>query len=730
MRATAKTRAFTLIELITVMAITAILLTIIAVPLVQSFNLTRAAQGFADAQNRARSLISDIQREISNSAGVRDNSGSKGSLVVMVPDLAGAPMQVFLPYTKLDIVKPSAGDPSSRVGTVYIDPDTGKADPTLTVPKGQANLPGVPGESLVRYFVCRRDPFLAYDNPWVQYGKPGGGKWLSAGFGRDNLYVLMRAEVTPYKWENVLGVPTRVVNSDFFIDGDRDADPNTTGPVYDDPFFMDPLAMASTALPYAAQPWDPADRNEMVRNWLKKAAIVTEFSRYDMIMPNVNKQNNQVLFDGNTPIVVPLVRFAPTRVTTEAATAQLAVRPGEETVNTDKVGPDVYQTPYGSWANAFATIYPSLYNPGTGPAALSAGMPRVAWNSPAGVIDMLLDANDDISLFNGFGLIFNISNYRELKAANTAYPFYASVNWPVVLGSTASREAFMAMVPEPGLGKVVASFDVREYGVDGGVAFENRVPSSNPGVGPGIATGPAVTPANPVYAAAPGWSNYTNINERFARMYNEWDALWPVGMAPAKDGPSGVKRYIDLRLTPQTGPSAQPSPLSPGLMPRISIVPGSEEVYGPDQSPGENYGRLVRYTRVPNMDSVPVGPNQYKVNYTDMAEPDWATVGLPGANYDKSSFTPGNFLSEVMQARYRAGYVELNSRYGEPIPAGNIFVTYRFQFTEPKDVVAVDYDTSELMEVVLTIRNYPQTTLPTPQMVTVRGTAAVRNRIR
>ena len=37
-------RAFTLIELLTVIAITAVLLTIIVLPIFQSFNLTRAAQ--------------------------------------------------------------------------------------------------------------------------------------------------------------------------------------------------------------------------------------------------------------------------------------------------------------------------------------------------------------------------------------------------------------------------------------------------------------------------------------------------------------------------------------------------------------------------------------------------------------------------------------------------------------------------------------------------------------
>lgn len=75
-------RGFTLIELITVIAISAILLSLIAIPVIQAFNLTRAAQGFAQAQDKARTLIDRISREISNSAGVRDNSGTQGTLQI------------------------------------------------------------------------------------------------------------------------------------------------------------------------------------------------------------------------------------------------------------------------------------------------------------------------------------------------------------------------------------------------------------------------------------------------------------------------------------------------------------------------------------------------------------------------------------------------------------------------------------------------------------------------
>jgi prepilin-type N-terminal cleavage/methylation domain-containing protein len=743
-----KRRAFTLIELMTVIAITAVLLGIIIIPVIQSFNLTRAAQGLANAQDRARSVISRIERDISNSAGVRDNSGSKGSLYVMLPNNAGVNVPLMLSYVKLDVQAPAQGDPASRVGTAYIDPDTGKVDPTLTTPKGQVRLPGVPGNSIVRYFICRRDPFAVYNNPWVQYKLPGGGaNWLQQGNGQDNLYVLMRAEVEPYVYQTIAGVPTRVVNSAYFYDLDRDADPNTSGPLLDDATFMDPLARnalgGSAALGYSlAQPYDPADRDVMVRNWLSKASIVTEVSRYDMIMPVINKQNQQVQFDGANPVIIPMVRFQPTRLNSEAAEAQLAVRPNEETDNSEKIGSTIYKTQMGQWSDARMRIWASVYAPATGPLGASAGAVRPAWGG-GNTLDMMPNAAGENAIFGPGGELINIDRYRTLKNSGADYPFTRSLNLALLTGSPLDRQEFIAMVPDPTSGLIDAGFDIRDYGVDVAVPYDARVPS-NTTTDPGVEIGATVTPANATYQAGPNWHTFFGLNEKYARLYHQWDSLWPnVALAPARDdAANGVKRFIDLRVLPQAGASAEPSPLSPGLFARAAITPGSEVVYGPDQNPGPNYGEIVRYSRVPNIDSIQVGANQYKINYTDRREPDWAAqYGFGGVNYDKAFYDATSFLSSVLQARYRAGYIELNSKYGEPIPGddailpagpkpnGNIYVTYSFQFTEPNDVVSVDYGSTELMEVVLSIRNYPQTNLP-PQLVTVRGTAAVRNKLR
>jgi hypothetical protein len=170
-------------------------------------------------------------------------------------------------------------------------------------------------------------------------------------------------------------------------------------------------------------------------------------------------------------------------------------------------------------------------------------------------------------------------------------------------------------------------------------------------------------------------------------------------------------------------------------VPRARIVPGSEVVYGPDQNPGPNYGRTVRYVRVTGTP----GPNEYRINYVDQPEPDYA-VAFPGYAVPPAAYTPSDFMSAVIQPRFKAGYLQLNSDPNVPLPNSQIKVSYRFQFTGAQrnnvagtagtDIFAVDYDTRQLISVLLTMRNYPQSNLPNPQTVTLRATATVRNAIR
>lgn len=724
---------FTLIELITVLAISAILLTLIAIPVVQGFNITRAAQAFADGQDRARQVMARIEREVGNAASVRDNTGLAGTVNVRVPGLAANTQEVVsLPFSKLDFYKPAEGDPSAFVVTgggrrAYIDPDTGKADPTLRAPKGQVNLPATVGLTLVRYWVGLRNPFANYNNPY-------DGLLMQRRAGADNLFVLYRAEVQPYVLDPVSG--RYVVNANLFFDQDFDSDPATAGPLLDDPsFFLDNGNMGGTYAgtpPGWGEPGVPAvggpTKAQMVRNWLKVSTVVTEISRFDMIAPIYDRRTRRVSYVGNAPQLVSLIQFQPTAVTNEPAEAVLAVRTGEETANADKVGPDAFRTDYGAWANLRLQVLPSQLpvSYGRGAGLTLAGDVRPTYD-PLGTAPRVLGglrvANNtetfSLSLNTGEE-IFDVSEYLRARLSRPQSAFtqgvQAAQNRSGFLSNPIAVRNFMAMVPDPRAGQIQASFDIREVSQPTSLAvtFDRNLPA--------VATGQPFTPDTEPSAAS--WDAVAGVNTRFNRLWATWGSL-----TTALNREQYAKRFLDLRQVNQ--PDGSLSPLNPSLgLERVSIVPGSEIVIGPDQRPGPNFGQPVRYTRVSQR---PVGANQYLINYVNQREPDWVALGFSAASpnlYNPMSYTATDFLSAVLQAQYRVGYVELNSNKNEPIPNGNIFVQYRFQFTEPNDVVAVDYDTTENIQVVLSIRNYPQSTNPEPQITTVVGSARVRNFIR
>jgi len=755
-------KAFTLVELITVMAIAAILLSIIAVPMIQSFNLTRAAQGFAAAQDRARILMEKIIRDVSNSAGVRDNSGLKGALVLHVPGQNGAIEPVLMQHAKIDLYLPAQGEENiNGGGGNYINPDTGKVDPTIHDNKGQVVLPVAPGATLRRYFIGLRRPVVG-DAPQT-YINPFDGVLMARTSQQDNLYVLYEADVQPYVFQG----GNWVVNQRYFA-----PDPaNPNAPLYDDPFFY---TFRGTAGPngepveinWATRALTAAGNIKLarVKQWMRVARIVTEINRYDMIQPVFDRKTGLEIYDGNVPRISSLINFAPTRILSEPAKAMTAVRSGDETFNSSKVGPDVFRTEFGAWASTIVRVWPSTY-PGAFSLNQQSSQLFNGWipNTPYGIIrqtapseapgpprtvQFMYDPNvgtDDMGTLGALPM-FDISEYQNAIGNKLSYPFSRGLNSAISLGfnPNLNKNLFVPVIPDTRQGELVSSFAITEVGNPGGppppVGSDNRPitlggAALSPNNDSTLIAGPPLTRwQNAAYSPS---SVTSTINQRFNVLWNDWPVL-----APALDRAQYVKRFIDLRFAGTRDNT--PSPLQPLLgWPRCFIVPGSEIVIGPDQTPGMNYGHPVRYTRVTQR---PVGPNQYFINYVNQKEPDWSdpSLGLtvPANVFDPASYQTTSFLQAVLQPQFRAGYVELNSRYGEPIPYGYdadnsgtidpneqvpISVNYRFSFSEPSDTVAVDYDSRQLIKIVMTIRNYAQTTLPNPQTVTLEGSASVRN---
>jgi len=671
-------QAFTLIELITVMAITAVLLTIIVVPMIQSFNYVRQAQAFADAQEKGRLVLERISREINNSAGVRDNSGLRGACVVVVPGANNSPQAVTMEYTKLDIVKPAQTGYADSYGIQ--NPNTGKYDPTLKSKKGQVVLPVAPGDTIVRYWIGLRDPFRDYTNPY-------DGLLMARSGLRDNLFVLYRAEVNPYIYSS----GKLSVNQRYFVDANSDGIPDDM----DDPAFFIPNRDNQGRIIQGDA------KTIRIGNWLKEATIVTELSRYDMIMPIYDKRSRLVKYDGNVPRLLALIQFKPTRVSSEPAEGTEAVRQGDESEGMDQYAPGVFKTKLAGWSNVIVRAYGSGW---------SAGNPyEVARNdSLSNMILYYYDPSAGDEMTTGVEM-FNITEYERAVQSNKVadkYPFSLALNTSNLTNGV-RRAAFMPFFLNPHSGKIISSFGIHEVGQDTTISGNNL---------PEAQTGPEVVPSEDSTKMLPGsWNDYTTINERFAKIWEQFPDLRG----------TNVHRYIDLRVVPNA--DGTPSPLNPDPavgFPRATIVPGSEIITGPSQIKDRTFGSIVRYTRTTGRP----GPNQYRINYVNLPEP--TDYSLLGFNNPPADYTPSNFESAVIQPRYKVGYIELWSEPTVAFPTGNITVSYRFQFTKQGDTVAVDYDSRQMIQILLTMRNFPQTSAPNPQGITLKTTATVRNYLR
>src|SRR5206468_662345 len=90
-----------------------------------------------------------------------------------------------------------------------------------------------------------------------------------------------------------------------------------------------------------ADPYDPGGPPITIKCPLGRATILTELQRYDMIQPQFDLRTRQVIYDNTAdyvepstfqprPRLIPLAQFKPTRVSSDPAQGEQAVRLGEE----------------------------------------------------------------------------------------------------------------------------------------------------------------------------------------------------------------------------------------------------------------------------------------------------------------------------------------------------------------------------------------------------------------
>ena len=105
-------KAFTLMELLVVMAITVILMGLVMGPLIQSFKLTRSAETLVEAQDSARSAMTQIDRDLSEAMFVFDNTPYKDSsnnpqnTIALPVYISPSATNAYLDYAKLDMIQP------------------------------------------------------------------------------------------------------------------------------------------------------------------------------------------------------------------------------------------------------------------------------------------------------------------------------------------------------------------------------------------------------------------------------------------------------------------------------------------------------------------------------------------------------------------------------------------------------------------------------------------------
>lgn len=336
-----RNRGFTLIELLVAIAVTAVLLTLLFGPIIQSFFFTGQAQAEAAAQSTARTTMEQITRELGSAAGIRSTEGKYLNEQIMTQSGTEALARSYNAY--LDIVPPRP-QTLSPTATAFSDPtvDPNNNTVTLNAATGTEVTPPIilslaPGTGFVRYFLGLRYPIdllytpqnnTAHIDPQPYYNPydetPAQIQALRTGsFGTSyvvkhdltNTYIFYRAEVQPTVPEkdangnivkDAAGNPIYVPNTELFssVYGSNDSlgtagqpepdsqaitDPNAQ-PVLDDPDFfrivttgdINPITNAA----YTNQ--QMLDHNEHVYFWAQVAKPVIGATVADLIAPPRN----------------------------------------------------------------------------------------------------------------------------------------------------------------------------------------------------------------------------------------------------------------------------------------------------------------------------------------------------------------------------------------------------------------------------------------------------------
>ncbi len=693
----AATQAFTLIEILIVIALTAVLFALLLVPLISALRYTQQAQIVTAAQDAARITEERISRELGSAIFVFDGTSHPFQLPagtsVMPGDDAytnfldlqilsstGAPVVAHAYNAKIDFVLPKLND---NGGTATVDPTTGQPITYSTSQNGSAIVsnpsyvfPLAAGTNAIRYFVGLKDPTISYNNTRE-------GKAISSS---DNTYILYRAEYQPYTDVVTNGKVTGVTpNTNLFAlrlkaDG-TPVKPNI--PDLDDPDFFryvstsDVNWLNDSHATYTAA--EVTAHNARVDKWVQIAKPVIPGPNVDLILLPHNADNTLAYDPANGafpgvahsgaahdpvsgtpgtsyPIINTSCTFRPATISGNATPGTTANYNSQGTVATDQIGftyiPTVYTATSQSWSLPFHVgLYPGNYN---------------------AAVDMYYDTDQfaaaDTPVTPTTNALFiragDVLEYRHTVTSTgglTALAYDVTQGFPV-------------------------TYDGTNYNL-GGTQF---VPMTiNPYTGTISFTAPSLP---------------NGSNDRLTRKWN---------YAPAVDADDPSLSIVDLTqsgftdLTLTTANSSNPSPLTNliNLTPtnagpvtgddNAHPVPGSVRVYGPDQTLGPNKGNIVPYSEVSSSVGSStigtIGNDQYSVDYAHN-------------RIDLQAGAPGPI--QVIYD-YQAN-MTLMTPLPNPPPSASLPVNLPSNPYLPMQVT-VDYQTRDLIDVSIGVRIYDVT---------------------
>ena len=692
-------RAFTLIELLIVIGLTAVLFALLLVPLVSAIRYTQQAQIITAAQDAARSTRERLTRELGSALFVFDgtshpfvtaNQPQPGDdrytnfldleIPGIVPATGAYTSTIAHAYAcKLDFAQPKSVSSSAT----QIDPTTGEPITYRQSQNGSAIIsdpafvfPLAAGTTVTRYWVGLKDPSVPYNN--VREAKSNGN---------DNTYILYRAQFQPYKsvTDPVTGKVTQQANTQLFATGTKvDANGNKV-PELDDPDFfryVKPTDVnwlddahgafgAQDAIGTTGTPGSAAQHNNRVEMWRSIAKPVIPGPNIDLILLPHNA-NNTLVYDTATqafpgiahsgsahdpvgnkdyPIVNTSVTFRAGTVSGDATPGTTADANNQALPTLDGTTgygyvPTTYTSAGKSWALPYhVSLYPGNYNGTQEYYDTQISSINDTVNSPP-----LYSAGDLLEFSHTSGgatttLVYNISK---------GYPLQDAGSGAYKLGGT----DFVPLTVNPDTGTLIF----------GTPSFPSGPTSRNNRNWPY----PVLDPANP---------NLGGVD--------------PTGLI---DLTKPASNPVQLTDSPLTNLQFAPGATGQTGVRNAHIIPGGIRVTGPDTTSGPGNGQVVPYTPVNSV--ADVTGNQYYVDYsanTIKVSPEALALIQPAStSATKQIVVVYDYQSNMalMDPTKPYSYGQTNA---SPPVADNTYLPMQ---------VKVDYQTRDLIDVSIGVRIY------------------------